>query len=424
MAFSWMGVGSLKPMSSSALKNCLLSFSASKPMRPKVLPNVSCGMPKAEVNHTGFEDMAPLKGEEAAKALVSLRDGTNWVRQLGKVLSQEQAQGLLAAWNHVDDVEGFQLNVVKPFLEALADKTTSGFTWSGELSSLKSGLLFLTNHKDIVLDPSFLNVVLLGQGLPATEIGIGSNLLASPWVNALVRLNRCFVVERSGSARDRYQHSLRTAAYIRHITAQGQPVWLAHREGRAKDGVDATAPALIRTLSDNGHLETWDALRVSPVSLSYEWDPCDGMKVRELLMRERDGDYTKAEGEDQRSMLLGMVGDKGRVHFHFNNAVMWEDPTEGLRPEQHMAAKVDEVLMTGMRFWPNQRLCGEWLGLDPEVLAPAPEPTQADREAWKIRLSSISGQLEAEGWSEEQVSRKWCEITSAPLTHRHALLHK
>lgn len=424
MAFSWMGVGSLKPMSSSALKNCLLSFSASKPMRPKVLPNVSCGMPKAEVNHTGFEDMAPLKGEEAAKALVSLRDGTNWVRQLGKVLSQEQAQGLLAAWNHVDDVEGFQLDVVKPFLEALADKTTSGFTWSGELSSLKSGLLFLTNHKDIVLDPSFLNVVLLGQGLPATEIGIGSNLLASPWVNALVRLNRCFVVERSGSARDRYQHSLRTAAYIRHITAQGQPVWLAHREGRAKDGVDATAPALIRTLSDNGHLETWDALRVSPVSLSYEWDPCDGMKVRELLMRERDGDYTKAEGEDQRSMLLGMVGDKGRVHFHFNNAVMWEDPTEGSRPEQHMAAKVDEVLMTGMRFWPNQRLCGEWLGLDPEVLAPAPEPTQADREAWKTRLSSITGQLEAEGWSEEQVSRKWCEITSAPLTHRHALLHK
>ena len=381
-------------------------------------------MPKAEVNHTGFEDMAPLKGEEAAKALVSLRDGTDWVRQLGKVLSQEQAQGLLAAWNEVDDVEGFQLNVVKPFLEALADKTTSGFTWSGELSSLKSGLLFLTNHKDIVLDPSFLNVVLLGQGLPATEIGIGSNLLASPWVNALVRLNRCFVVERSGSARDRYQHSLRTAAYIRHITAQGQPVWLAHREGRAKDGVDATAPALIRTLSDNGHLETWDALRVSPVSLSYEWDPCDGMKVRELLMRERDGDYTKAEGEDQRSMLLGMVGDKGRVHFHFNNAVMWEDPKEGLRPEQHMAVKVDEVLMTGMRFWPNQRLCGEWLGLDPEVLAPAPEPTQADREAWKARLSTITGQLEAEGWSEEQVSRKWCEITSAPLTHRHALLHK
>ena len=381
-------------------------------------------MPKAEVNHTGFEDMAPLKGEEAAKALVSLRDGTNWVRQLGKVLSQEQAQGLLAAWNHVDDVEGFQLDVVKPFLEALADKSTSGFTWSGELSSLKSGLLFLTNHKDIVLDPSFLNVVLLGQDLPATEIGIGSNLLASPWVNALVRLNRCFVVERSGSARDRYQHSLRTAAYIRHITAQGQPVWLAHREGRAKNGVDATAPALIRMLSDNGHLETWDALRVSPVSLSYEWDPCDGMKVRELLMRERDGDYTKAEGEDQRSMLLGMVGDKGRVHFHFNDAVMWEDPKEGLRPEQHMAVKVDEVLMTGMRFWPNQRLCGEWLGLDPEVLAPATEPTQADREAWRTRLSSITGQLEAEGWSEEQVSRKWCEITSAPLTHRHALLHK
>ena len=381
-------------------------------------------MPKAEVNHTGFEDMAPLKGEEAAKALVALRDGTDWVRQLGKVLSHEQAQGLLAAWTQVRDVEGFQMSVVKPFLEALADKTTSGFTWSGEHSSLESGLLFLTNHKDIVLDPSFLNVVLLGQGLSATEIGIGSNLLSSPWVNALVRLNRCFVVERSGSARDRYQHSLRTAAYIRHVTAQGQPVWLAHREGRAKDGVDATSPALIRTLSDNGQPAKWNALQVSPVSLSYEWDPCDGMKVLELLTRERDGNYTKTEGEDQRSMLLGMVGDKGRVHFHFNDQVPWEAPAEGVRPEQHMATKVDEVLMTGMRFWPNQRLCGEWLGLTSEMLAPAPEPTQEDRDAWQARLSAIVGQLKEAGWSEEEVSRKWCEITSAPLAHRHALLHQ
>ena len=381
-------------------------------------------MPKAEVNHTGFEDMAPLKGEEAAKALVALRDGTDWVRQLGKVLSHEQAQGLLAAWTQVRDVEGFQMSVVKPFLEALADKTTSGFTWSGDHSALKSGLLFLTNHKDIVLDPSFLNVVLLGQGLASTEIGIGSNLLSSPWVNALVRLNRCFVVERSGSARDRYQHSLRTAAYIRHVTAQGQPVWLAHREGRAKDGVDATAPALIRTLSDNGQPATWNALHVSPVSLSYEWDPCDGMKVLELLTRERDGNYTKTEGEDQRSMLLGMVGDKGRVHFHFNDRVPWEAPAEGVRPEQHMATKVDEVLMTGMRFWPNQRLCGEWLGLASEMLAPAPEPTQGDRDAWQARLSAIVDELKEAGWSEEEVSRKWCEITSAPLAHRHALLHQ
>ena len=378
----------------------------------------------AEVNHTGFEDMAPLKGAEAAKALVALRDGTDWVRQLGKVLSHDQAEALLAAWTQVRDVEGFQMSVVKPFLEALADKTTSGFTWSGAHSSLKSGLLFLTNHKDIVLDPSFLNVVLLGQGLAATEIGIGSNLLSSAWVNALVRLNRCFVVERSGSARDRYQHSLRTAAYIRHVTAQGQPVWLAHREGRAKDGVDATAPALIRTLSDNGQPATCNALQVSPVSLSYEWDPCDGMKVLELLTRERDGNYTKTEGEDQRSMLLGMVGDKGRVHFHFNDRVPWEAPAEGVRPEQHMAAKVDEVLMTGMRFWPNQRLCGEWLGLPHEMLAPAPEPTQKDRDVWKARLSAIAGQLKEAGWSEEEVSRKWCEITSAPLAHRHALLHQ
>ena len=139
-------------------------------------------------------------------------------------------------------------------------------------------------------------------------------------------------------------------------------------------------------------------------------------------MRERDGDYTKAEGEDQQSMLLGMVGDKGRVHFHFNDSVMWEESAEGLRPEQHMATKVDEVLMTGMLLAQPTAL-RRMAGMD-QKLGPAAEPNQADREAWKTRLSSITGHLEEEGWSEEQVSRKWCEITSAPLTHRYALLNK
>ena len=137
--------------------------------------------------------------------------------------------------------------------------------------------------------------------------------------------------------------------------------------------MDATAPALIRTLSDNGQPATWNALQVSPVSLSYEWDPCDGMKVLELLTRERDGNYTKTEGEDQRSMLLGMVGDKGRVHFHFNHWVPWKLLQRSKARATH-GHQGGQSLMTGMRFWPNQRLCGEWLGLASEMLAPAPEP--------------------------------------------------
>ena len=176
-------------------------------------------------------------------------------------------------------------------------------------------------------------MALLDRGRTSTEIGIGSNLLGSEWVRNLVRLNRCFVVKREGSARDRFNSSVRTAAYIRNVIQSDTPVWLAHREGRAKDGVDATAPALIRTLSDGCSPDIWNRLKVVPVSISYEWDPCDALKVNELLHRAKNGTYEKAPGEDEQSMWMGLAGQKGRVTWPWPNAC--HGPEDGERPERH-----------------------------------------------------------------------------------------
>lgn len=371
-----------------------------------------------------FESMAPYSGEVAKRALKTLLDARDWSGELGRMIPTALAEKLVQQWRTVESIEAFQERVVKPFLQGLMSQTTEGVTWDGPSEAFHEGMLFLSNHRDIVLDPSLLNVALLEEGRGSTEIGIGSNLLSRPWVNDLVRLNRCFVVERSGSARERYEHSLRTAAYIQHVTHHGTPVWLAHREGRAKDGRDTTAPALMRTLSNNGDSAVWNALHVVPVSISYEWDPCDAFKVNELLHLEKHGSYTKAEGEDERSMWTGLVGQKGKVHLEFGHVLPWQASSEEVKPERTMALQFDEALHRGMRAWPNQRLAAQHLGWSSETFAHVPEPTSQEEATWSERKERVENEISARGWSKEQVSLKWCEILAAPLALRQTLLEE
>lgn len=381
-------------------------------------------MIEREVSFSEFADMAPLKGSEATAALERLRVSRDWASDLSRMISEEDARRLTESWAEVSDTSGFQTRVVKPFLESLMGQTTQGVSWNAAPDSMDRGMLFLSNHRDIVLDPSLVNVALLDHGRGSTEIGIGSNLLGSPWVSDLVRLNRCFVVERSGSARERYEHSQRTARYIRHVVQQGIPVWLAHREGRAKDGMDATAPALMRTLSDGCQPEVWNNLSVVPVSISYEWDPCDVLKVNELLHTEKTGQYQKAPGEDERSMWTGLVGQKGRVHLEFGKILEWEENEGAKKAERDMATTFDRHLMSGMKPWSNQGLAARHLGLDASIVALADVPTDDEAKAFQQRMNHVSSQLERLGWSKEEATAKWCQILSAPLTQRHALLEK
>ncbi|MGB1384920.1 MAG: hypothetical protein ACPG66_07380 [Flavobacteriales bacterium] len=379
-------------------------------------------MIEREASFSDFSDIAPLSGDEATQALTRLRESRDWVRDLSRMIPLKEAQRIRENWEGVSSVEGFQSEVVKTFLDSLMAATTDGVTWNAADGALDDGLLYLTNHRDIVLDPSLVNVALLDHGRGSTEIGIGSNLLGSAWVNDLVRLNRCFVVERSGSARDRYMHSLRTAAYIRSATSSGTPVWLAHREGRAKDGHDATAPALIRTLSEGCNPNVWNELQVVPVSISYEWDPCDAFKVNELLHRDTSGAYSKLSGEDELSMWTGLVGAKGRVHLEFSSIMSWEHSAEESRPERGMALAYDKRLMSGMRLWPNQRIAAEELGLANSVCDLIPEATPEEREDWVHRKSMVEDALKERGWSREQAVVKWCQGLAAPLQLRHSLL--
>ena len=168
-------------------------------------------------------------------------------------------------------------------------------------------------------------------------------------------------------------------------------------------------------LISEGEKDAWEELNVCPVSLTYEWDPCDAFKVRELLITKRDGEYIKSPGEDETSMALGMTGNKGAIHLHFCNKIPWSED-EGVRTDKHLASKVDEAIFRGYKVFPNQVLSAKKLGF--KFPDEAVEVTQSDRDKFEERLNSIV-EFVGEDFSREEIERKWCEITVQPLLAKH-----
>lgn len=266
--------------------------------------------------------------------------------------------------NSVHDLQMF----IKGYMERMIEDTTAGFSVSG-LESLDpdTAYLFISNHRDIAMDPAFTNYALHRAGHDTLRIAIGDNLLTEPWVADLMRLNKSFIVQRSASGpRELLAASKLLSQYIRHsIQEENVPVWIAQREGRAKDGIDRTETGVIKmlSLSRDKATEEFDAhvqsLRIVPVSISYELDPCDALKAHELYMRKETGAYEKAAQEDVASIGRGISGHKGCVHVHFG-----EPLAAGLADAAAVARAIDEQVLRGYRLHrsnllAHQRLHGE-----------------------------------------------------------------
>jgi hypothetical protein len=225
----------------------------------------------------------------------------------------------------VNTVEAFQ-HKVKIYMDRMIEKTTTGFTVSGlDALAVDKPYLFISNHRDIALDPAFVNYALYHNDHETVRIAIGDNLLSKPFAADLMRLNKSFIVKRSAKGpRQMLATYKQLSAYIRYsIDVDNNPIWIAQREGRAKDGLDRTEPAIIKmlTMAMNKETESFSDyirhLHIVPVSISYEFDPCDGAKARELFQKAHEGGYQKGEHEDLTSIALGISGQKGAVHVSF-----------------------------------------------------------------------------------------------------------
>ena len=262
---------------------------------------------------------------------------------------------------------------IEPYIDRTVERATDGISFSG-IEHLKAGTpyLFLANHRDIVMDPAFVNYAVFHAGLPTPRIAIGDNLLQRPFVSDLMRLNKCFIVHRSLTGRREKLAAYQTlSAYINHsIRADGESVWIAQAEGRAKDGDDRTDSAILKMFhmsrKDEPFAEALAALNLIPVSISYEYDPCDLAKARELQIRASTGSYEKAPGEDDASIALGITGYKGRVLVHFGAAI-----EQGFEDARQLAALLDQQIIGGYRLFPVHYLAyAQWQARDTTLAVP------------------------------------------------------
>ena len=263
--------------------------------------------------------------------------------------------------NSVDDLQRY----ITGSLKALIERTTDGYSVSGlENLDPNKAYLFLSNHRDIALDPAMVNLALSDAGMATVRIAIGDNLLRKPFASDLMRVNRSFIVKRSITGRrDKLEALKKLSRYIRHsISSDGVSVWIAQREGRAKDGHDRTETALLKMLALSKDKETSFAqataeINLVPVAISYEYDPCDIDKGRELYAKEQGEEYVKQEFEDLDTIQKGFVGYKGRIHLAFGDPI-----ADQYENADSLAEAIDHQVYTNYKLFPSNIIACQILG--------------------------------------------------------------
>lgn len=267
-----------------------------------------------------FSDIAPYPDREFHSRMEKLVKEPGFHHVINYTMPPEDVPALIQELLKIDNKYDFQHQVMFPFLEMLAKTTTSGISLGGvKYLNPSTNYTFITNHRDIVLDASFLNLAFLRKGFPTSEVAIGNNLLIFDWITDLVRLNKSFIVKRNTGLREGLLAAKKLSAYIHHcILEKRESVWIAQREGRSKDSSDKTQESLVKMLAiagQGGFMDRLKEINLMPVSISYEFDPNDYLKAREFLLRRRDPEFKKSQRDDLFSMETGLLQFKGRVHF-------------------------------------------------------------------------------------------------------------
>jgi hypothetical protein len=322
-----------------------------------------------------FDDICPYRDDEVPAVLARLSSNrefidtllsikyprmAKWMPWLMRPIVSRALQGAFSKIHTVHDLH----DAMRVSLGHLLTKIESAVTVSGlEHLDRKKSYLFISNHRDIAMDPAFVNVALYDDGRDTVRIAIGDNLLTKPFVSDLIRVNKSFIVKRSAAGRrEKLAALIQLSRYIRYsLIEENASIWIAQREGRAKDGMDKTEPALLKmlVLSKQKEQTFGDAIRelnVVPVAISYELDPLDAAKGMELYEKKTEGSYKKEEHEDFLSIYKGVVGRKGAIHVAFGEPV-----GAGIDSADTMALAVDRQIINNYHLHPTNLLAYEKL---------------------------------------------------------------
>lgn len=279
-----------------------------------------------DAHNIDFTDIAPYDESQFRGAVAKMVSEPGFEHAIRWILPDTDYPKFVELLTSCNNKHEFQTRVMANFLNELEKKTTAGVTASGVENVAKDRCYtFITNHRDIVLDASFINLIFLRNGMKTSEVAIGDNLLIYDWITHLVKLNGSFIVKRNLPTRQALDSARQLSAYIHHaINKKHESIWIAQRQGRAKDSSDHTQECVLKMLGLDGGgslAENLASINIFPAAISYEFDPNDYLKAREYLLRHRDPEFKKSQHDDLFSMETGLMQYKGRVHISFANCI-------------------------------------------------------------------------------------------------------
>ena len=352
---------------------------------------------------TEYMDIAPFNDEEASAALTRLSNHPN-TKWISKRIFPDQPDTLLGEiLRNIHTVDEFQSIEMTKAIQWVIDHSVTQFTYDGleNLTSIEGKYLAMSNHRDIILDPAFLQLILLKNGLPDTQICVGDNLLKQKSVELLIRSNRMIKVIRGISARELYLSSQLLSKYIREVITSGtSSVWIAQRQGRTKDGVDTTEQGLLKMFDMSGtkdFTQNFKELNIIPISISYEYEPCDILKAREILIS-RTQKYVKTETEDLESIIQGIMQKKGNVHIHFGKPLTDEEIEEASLCDkndryQSIRHAMDVRIIDGYKLWKTNYMAYD---IVTEGSKYSSEYSPEELQAFRGYIEALLGKVEPE----------------------------
>jgi len=277
-----------------------------------------------------FDDIRPCYDHEVEAMLAKLVRDPLFMKLVNHLWPEMTFEEVLAKCENVRSGMDFQLAFMHDAIRKIIEMSSSGLSSSGfEQLDPKKSYLFVANHRDILLDAAILQVLLVEHGFATSEISFGSNLKEKGFITDFGKLNRMFTVMREGTNKELYEISRKLSAYVRHtIIDKNVSVWIAQRNGRTKDGSDFTQSGLLKMLNISGEKDfasNFEQLNIVPVSISYEYEPCDYLKTQELYLSNLHSKYVKSPGEDLNSIITGIQQFKGKIHMHLGPQVSREE---------------------------------------------------------------------------------------------------
>lgn len=318
-----------------------------------------------------YDDIRPFDPEELPAAFERLLSDAQFQQVLGYLYPGVPLETVKTKMMACKTNLEFQLAFCYGFLKGLMAKASKGFDMNVEAVDVTKRYTFVSNHRDIVLDSALLDVLLYDAGFNTTcEIAIGDNLLSLPWVKDLVRLNKSFIVQRSLSPREFLMASKKMAEYMHYVVGEkNDNIWIAQREGRAKDSNDRTQPSILKMMAMGGEGSPVDRLRqlhIVPLAISYEYDPCDFMKAAEFQLRRDVPGWKKTALDDVNSMRTGIMGYKGEVHYHCAPCI--DGFLDNLSPDipktkvfDAIAEHIDKEIFRNYRLYPSNYIALDML---------------------------------------------------------------